>query len=119
MKKLILAGAVVALTGCSAFQNSTQSVKVTCIPENVTIMVNGTSRECPSVLELPRDKASLIEASKRGYTSSVRQIGYHFGTMGKLDLLGTVLFGVPVIGLMTNGAWDLDETELSITLSPI
>jgi len=119
MKRTFLLLLVSLLAGCSAFQDATQSVRITCLQPETTLMINDVKRDCPTTIDLPRNRASLIEARKTGYSPSVRQIGYHLGEMGKLDLVGTVLLLVPVIGLVTAGAWDLDQTELTINLSPL
>lgn len=68
---------------------------------------------------VPRNRNVTVECRKTGYQNIPRVIGYHFNETGVLDVLGTILFLVPAIGLATPGAWSLDETTIDIEMLPV
>lgn len=108
----------VALQGCSAFKDSTQTVNIQCTEQGTTIMVNGQNRTCPVQMEAKRNRDLSIQAHKTGYATYMRTIGHHFSTTGALDAVGTFLILLPGVGLFTAGAWDLDETDIMVQLMP-
>ena len=119
MRKLIIAVSALALTGCSAFPSAMQSVKLTCAQPGTIVMVNGVRKDCPSTVDLPRNRDFTVEAHKAGLSPMSRTISYHFGPLGKWDVVGTAVWGIPVIGLLFPGAWDLDQTDINVDLFPI
>lgn len=119
MQKMLMGLAMLSLVGCSAFKDSTQPVTILCPVPGTTVLVNGQKASCGSTVELQRDRMATLEAYAKGYNPLSRNIGYHLSTAGKWDIAGTVLLGVPAIGLLTAGAWDLDQTELALNLVPL
>jgi hypothetical protein len=102
---------------CSAFRSSTMPVKFTCEPkEGVALVVNGQQHNCPATIEAPRNRELSVEGYKDGYIPYKRTISYHRNDTFILDLIGTFIFLVPVIGLMMPGSRDLDETDVLVTL---
>jgi hypothetical protein len=94
-------------------------VKFTCEPkEGVVLVVNGQRQTCPVTIEAPRNRELSVEGYKDGYLPYKRSISYHWNGTFVLDVIGTVLFLVPVIGLMTAGCKDLDETDIMVILPP-
>lgn len=81
-------------------------------------MVNGQRYTPPAQVKVRRDRDVSIQCYKDGYTPYMRTIGNHMNGTGTLDVVGTVLFLVPGIGLLTPGAYSLDETEIGISLYP-
>ncbi|HIJ86844.1 MAG TPA: hypothetical protein HPP97_04065 [Desulfuromonadales bacterium] len=119
MKKvfaLITLISFVTLQGCSAFKDSTQTVNIQCAEPGTILQVNGQNRTCPTQIEAKRNRDLSIQAHKTGYTSYMRTIGHHFSSTGALDAVGTLLIILPVVGLFTAGAWDLDETDIMVQL---
>ncbi len=120
VKKICLFVAVisfaVALTGCSAFRSHSQTVNVSCIPEDAVVMVNGTRVATPARMRVKRDSNLYIQAEKEGFTTYRRTVGHHLNATGVLDMIGTCLWIVPCAGLCTSGAYSLDETDIAITL---
>lgn len=106
------------LQGCSAFKSATQMVNIQCTEQDTTVMINGQTRKCPLQMEVKRDRDLSLQAHKYGYAPYMRTIGHHFSTTGVLDVVGTCLILLPGIGLFTSGAWDLDETDITIQLIP-
>jgi hypothetical protein len=107
---------VTNLVGCSAFKSHDQSVSISCVDQDIVLMVNGQITKCPTQLNLPRNRDFSVQANKSGCFPYNRSIGHHFNTTGTLDAIGTLLILVPGIGLLTPGAWDLDETSLTISM---
>jgi hypothetical protein len=92
-------------------------VKFTCEPkEGVVLVVNGQRHNCPVTIEAQRNRELSIEGYKEGYLPYKRNISYHNSDTAILDLIGTCIFLLPVFGLMTPGAKDLDETDVTIIL---
>ena len=59
-----------------------------------------------------------VLVKKEGFQTSSKMVDYHLSTTGILDIVGTCLFLLPVIGLVTPGANSLDDTTLFVQLSP-
>jgi len=103
---------------CSAFRASTQPVKFTCEPKDgVSLVVNGKKYDCPVTVEVSRNRELPVEGYKDGYAPYKRTINYHRSDTYWLDLIGTCICLVPVFGLMTPGAYDIDETDVTVILS--
>ena len=104
---------------CSALKASTQPVKFTCEPkEGVNLVVNGKKYDCPVTVDVPRNRELPVEGYKDGYLSYQRIISYHKSDTYWLDLIGTCICLFPVFGLMTPGAYDIDETDVMVILPP-
>jgi hypothetical protein len=118
MKKIVVLLAAISVAGCSALRPGTEIVNIGCTEPGVTLLLNGTSHPCPTQTAAPRNRDVSIHANKPGYFPYIRTIGYHLNGTGALDAVGTLLVLVPAIGLLTPGAWSLDETTVNITLVP-
>jgi hypothetical protein len=116
MRKAIAVMAMVSLTGCSAFRDQTQQVKLICSAPETLVIVDGKRVDCPSTLEMPRDRSFTVQAYKEGRLPVTRTIGYHLSDAGQADVLGTFVFFFPIIGLAAPGAWDLDAEEIELTM---
>jgi len=102
--------------GCSAFQPKMQNVTINSVPSGADIKVNGQNLgPAPVSLELERNKEHAIVATL-GSRSSVRQLNSKFSKTGILDVIGTIFFLIPGIGLLTPGAWELDSTNVTMQL---
>ena len=97
-------------------QPYTQPVKFSCNPDGVTLVVNGQKRECPVTLDMPKNREIAIEGYKEGYLPYKKTVSYHNSTTFYLDIIGTCICLIPVFGLMTPGAKELDETDISVIL---
>ena len=107
----------ISMSGCSAFQPHTQPVSFKCQPPGVTLVVNGQKHDCPITLDMQRNREMVIEGYKDGHLPYRRTVSYHNSLTFYLDLIGTCIFLVPVIGHMTPGARDLDETDITVILT--
>lgn len=107
------------IQACSAFMPSTQIVAVSCNPVGVKVVINGNRFDCPAQMHVRRDKKLVVEAYKDGYEPFRETVDYHLNQWGERDIAGTIFILVPIIGLLFPGAWDLDQTEFDIQLTPV
>ena len=121
-KQLTAVGVSLALslnTGCSVFRSSHQTVSIQVSEPHAKVWVNGSYEgEAPVQTSVMRNETLGVIVKKEGFETSTRMVQYHLSTTGVLDIIGTCLFIVPCIGLMTAGAHDLDDSSLIIHLSP-
>jgi hypothetical protein len=103
-------------TGCSAFRSSTQTMNITASPTDSILMVNGSRYTPPAQIKVRRDRDVSIQCYKEGYIPYQRTIGYHMNGTGAADIIGTVLFLLPGVGLFCPGAYSLDETDVGVSL---
>lgn len=118
-KIIILAMFAIVTTGCSMFQPEKQAIKFTCNIPDTVLKVDGDQYSCPSEVSVRRNKKIQIEANKAGYDKYSKLIDYHLSTSAKWDAVGTVVWFFPVFGFLSPGAWDLDETEVSVVLNKL
>ena len=110
---------LIVLPGCSAFRSSTEVVSINSNVPEAEVYINGTLvGSTPMTTQIPRSKDFGLTLRKPGYESAAITVESHMNTTGVLDIIGTFIFLVPVIGLFTSGAWSLDETEINLNLAP-
>ena len=106
------------LPGCSFFAPSTQSVFITGVPADATVIVNGNTVKVPITLEVPRNKNLTIIAHKPGYKTYNSTTSYSLSTIGVVDAIGCWLLLVPGAGLFAPGAWELMQNSFYYVLTP-
>ena len=123
MKKSRVANVVMAslllltTNGCSLFAPKSEIVSVNSEPQGAQVYVNGTLKgTTPCNVSVPCKEANII-VKKDGYNSQFYTIGHSLGTCGILDIVGTVMFLVPVVGLFSSGAYTLDQHTIQAPLS--
>ncbi len=107
----------VALSGCSAFRDSTQNISVSSDQSDAQIFINGQLAGTGTAsMAVKRNENVQIMTKKDGYVTSQKTIGKSLNTTGVLDIIGGVLFLIPLFGLLSPGAYSLDQTNVSIML---
>ncbi len=106
------------IQSCSAFNPKTQVVSVSCKPADAKVIINGARFDCPAKMHARRDKKLVLEAYRDGYEPYKETIDYHLNQTGEYDIAGSIFIIIPIIGLFFPGAWDLDQTEFEIQLTP-
>lgn len=117
MKKLI-AIALIFSTGCSALKPVNDRISINCRPMDATVLVNGNKVPGITSLEVPRNQKVTVQAYKDGYLPYSKVVDNHLSIAAILDAFGTFIMIFPVLGLITPGAWDLDQNEFNINLAP-
>lgn len=105
-----------ALVGCSLFVPKTQTLTISSNIPDAIVFVNGEAYSAPSQIEVPRDESVSIQAVKDGYFPVYRDIDTELSTSGVWDVAGGVIFLVPLIGLTSNGAWELEQDHVKINM---
>jgi len=103
--------------GCSLAQPHYQAVKVNVLPDGASLKVGNTSYTPPIEIHAPRNQILRMEASKQGYETAYKTVGYHLNGYGIMDIVGVIFFW-PIIGVFTPGSRSLDETDVLIALKP-
>lgn len=118
MKKIVavIVATSIAVSGCSTFAPKTQTVSAVCSEPDATLQVNGETYQGKAQVEAKRNRAVSIMCTKSGYFPAQRTIDYSLSKTGVADIIGTLFFLLPGIGLFTAGAWDLDETNVSLSM---
>jgi PEGA domain len=118
MGKWVSAGliAVLLLQGCSAFQPKQQSVTIIASVQGATVYVdNNPVGTTPVTMMLDRNKSYAVSAQYGGRHGTA-VIDRKISGTGVLDIVGTCLFIIPVIGLFCPGFWDLDPTTVQVQI---
>ncbi|MFH0954341.1 MAG: PEGA domain-containing protein [Verrucomicrobiota bacterium] len=111
---------LIAAAGCSALRGTTQVITIKTSVSDADIYVNGNQvGKSPVSTEVARNRDTSIIARKQGYEPAARTIGNHFNETGALDAVGFILCLFPGIGLLTPGAWSVDDTDIMIQMFPI
>jgi len=110
---------VVALisSGCSAFAPKTQSFSVSTDQSDAKIFINGNlAGQGTANMLVKRNQNVAVMAQKDGFITAQRNIGKHLNTTGILDIVGGLIFLIPLFGLLAPGAYSLDETNVNLVL---
>ena len=67
------------------------------------------------LIEVPKN--SRVMVTKPGYHPYSITTGYTLSQFGTLDLIGTFVFLVPVVGLITPGAYELEQDTFYYSLT--
>ena len=117
MNKLIgIIWAVSILTsGCSVLAANTQTIKIACSEPDATIQINGgQTYKGKTEVEARRNKMVAITCYKQGYFPAQKVISSSLSGTGIADLLGAFVIYLPAIGIFTPGAWNFDETDVTL-----
>lgn len=119
MKRVAVCLSLAIISGCSLGNSATQKLTINTTEPDSEIWVNGQMRgKSPLTVDVDRNKNVSIMARKDGFETGNRSLGTHLSEEGKMDIVGTILIGLPVIGLLSPGAWSIDETEIVIPMLP-
>ena len=115
---VVMATLVVLTTnGCSLFAPKSETVSFNSEPQGAQVYVNNTLKgTTPCSVSVPCKGADIV-VKKDGYNTQVYTIGHSLGTCGILDIAGTVMFLVPVFGLLSDGAYTLDQHTIHAPLA--
>ena len=108
---------LLATNGCSLFAPKSETVFVNSEPQGAQVLVNNSNQGMtPCSVSVPCKGATIV-VRKDGYSTQVYPLGSSLGKCGILDIAGTVLFIFPVFGLLSSGAYTLDQHNIYAPLS--
>lgn len=96
-----------------------QTLQVTSSPDGATIVAGGTPvGETPIQFEAHRGRDLLIEVKKPGYQSQFRTTSRTLSSIGTVDVIGAYFILLPLLGLLSSGAWKHDPETYGFVLEP-
>lgn len=109
----------VSFSGCSIFAPSMQTIQVSSSPDGATVVAGGKPvGETPIQFEAHRGKDLLIEVKKPGYQSQFRTTTRTLSSIGTVDVIGAYFILLPLLGLLSSGAWKHDPETYGFVLEP-
>ncbi len=106
------------LVGCSFFGPRYETIGVISDPAGAKVIYEGNVVGItPINFEVHRGHDFILEIRKPGYQTQYRSASRTLGTLGTLDVFGAFFFlGLPLLGLLSPGAWKHDPSNFGITL---
>lgn len=122
-KLLTTAAATVLLifcAGCSFMNRTQQIVALTVTPSDATVIANGVAYHniSPQFIEACPSRELLLTVYKPGYRERLYTVDYQLSSTGKVDAWTAILI-LPFFGLLSDGAWELKETNITLELEPL
>ncbi len=119
LKSFVAVIAAVSVAGCSMFlAPQSETFTVNSNQSGAKVTVNGQTASAPATFNLPGNKRVDVTVSKKGYETYNTSVGYSISSYGLLDIVGGVFFLVPLIGLISPGAWQLETSTVNANLVP-
>ncbi|NOU11017.1 MAG: PEGA domain-containing protein [Nitrospira sp.] len=116
---LMILLSTIALAGCSFFGGSSQNFTVSSSPTGATVRINGQQiGVTPLQYQVSRRGELLVEVEKPGYKSQFRQTSKKLSGLGIADVVGGSVILLPLIGLVSPGAWEQDPSGMGFSLDP-
>ncbi len=113
----IMVAVSIVTSGCSVFVPKTETVSAACYEPDATLQVNaGQIYQGKAQFDARRDKGVNITCFKPGYYPAQKSISSSLSWTGAADMIGSVIFVVPIVGFFSAGAWDLDETDVTLNM---
>ena len=106
----------ILLVGCSTFVPHTQKVSITVYEPDAELFVNGKRMESPAQFRAHRRTPLEIKVHKPGYQMVTKKVKTTVSATGIADIAGFFIFLFPGIGVLTPGAWQLEEREIYIPM---
>ena len=107
-------------TGCSLFAPWHETLVIDSEPQGAAIVIPGYERmTTPASVSVPCDKDLTVVIRKEGYHTQVQTVRRTLGKCGVLDVVGTVVFLLPAVGLFSPGAYSLEPHTVFSVLPKI
>jgi hypothetical protein len=107
----------VSFSGCSLFAPSMQTIHVTSSPDGAKVIASGRPvGQTPLMFEAHRGENLLIEVRKPGYQTQYRTTSRTLSSIGTVDVVGGFLLLLPLVGLLSSGAWKHDPNNYGFVL---
>jgi hypothetical protein len=107
------------LAACSFFGPTKEMVVVSSNPAGAQVIATGMLvGTTPMQFEAHRSDNLFLEISKTGYQTQYRTASRRLSTLGILDVFGGVILLLPLIGLLSSGAWEHEPAQFGVSLEP-
>jgi hypothetical protein len=117
--RIIAVLVLITFSGCSFFAPSKQTIHVSSSPDGAKILAGGQPiGMTPIQFEAHRGDNLLIEVQKAGYQTQYRTTSRTLSSTGLLDVIGGCFLLLPLLGLLSSGAWKHDPDKYGIILEP-
>ncbi len=94
-----------------------QDLTINAEPDDAKIFINGEAEgEGQVTTSVRRNRPSEILVTHPDYANTNRRVGTTLGSTGTADLVGGYILLLPAIGLLSPGAWRLEENNKTIVL---
>ena len=116
---VLLCSILFTVSGCSFFAPYKQNIYIDGTPADATVVVNGVVTKTPATIEVPRNKKLTIVAHKNGFKPWKTTTDRSLNTIGTVDAIGCYLLLLPGLGMLSPGAWELDQDHFYYILTPV
>ena len=103
-------------TGCSFVAPKTQTFSVMAEPATAKISLDGRTISSGRSLEVERGKDLTVLVTAPGFYPESRRIGRTLSKSGIIDGIAGCIFLFPWLGLISDGAWELEKDHLYVEL---
>ena len=118
-QQMIVVLVLASFSGCSIFAPSMQTLHVSSSPDGATVLAGGKPvGQTPVQFEAHRSKDLLIEVQKPGYQSQFRTTSRTLSSIGTVDVIGAYFLLLPLLSLLSSGAWKHDPDSYGFVLEP-
>jgi hypothetical protein len=115
---LVMAGMMLQLMGCSFFASGRQPLTVSSSPGGAKVTINGERvGTTPVVYSISRAAEASILVEKEGYETQTRMTSKSLSGVGVVDVIGGCIILLPLLGLISDGAWKQEPANFSVALS--
>lgn len=109
--------ALPALTGCSFFAPKTQWIPIRSEPAGAQVFIDERLvGETPLSAAVPRRRPARVVVRKDGYQDFERVTSTRLGPPGLADAVGGVVLMVPLLGLLSDGAYEQEPAKMDAEL---
>ncbi len=116
-KSLTAALLCLSISSCSFFSPSSQHVVIESSSPTATIKVNGlTVGQGKASIPLKKNKDYTISAIA-GHKKGFAHIESELSATGVIDIIGGVVWLFPFLGLISKGAWKLDQEYVYVEVN--
>ena len=103
-------------TGCSFVAPKTQTFSVTVEPATAQISLDGRTVTSGRTLEVDRGKDLTVLVTAPGFYPETRRVGRTLSKSGIIDGVAGCIFLFPMLGLISDGAWEQEKDHLYVEL---
>ena len=107
----------VAASGCSALVPRTEAVTASCSVPDAKLQVDGDQiYQGKATFRAVRNRVLYVSCYRQGYYPARKSVAFSISWTGVLDVLSAFVIIVPAVGVFMPGAWELNETNITINM---